>query len=302
MCNNTLEDAYKIAVKKKYDDEKGGKYFIYLSKPTRAKLRKLCWELFESKNMHQNDLNVFTVLLGLPFDITQKNKFKGTNDKFRPIETFFKGETDPLNIDAVDLAAVLVDFQPRPFSKFRLNPVIDNVEEVQEGKVQREIDEEEIGGNSKLPSENKNLDILENKPKNKKKPFERLFEKSKPVMLVTAVIFCLTAAVIYFGFIKKRCMQWSDNHYEIVNCDKPIEGNLNDVIQRDDNLINFRKIEVYDTTICFKPNRESIVWYSKTDNKVDFFNTDGKHPISKKPLKPVTQHIIDKYGTKTSKK
>nr|WP_294779321.1 hypothetical protein [uncultured Flavobacterium sp.] len=116
MNNNTLKQ-YKKAIRAKYEIEKEGKYFDYLYKPSRGKLRDLCWLIFEN-NPSQDDLNVFRNLLGLEFDHTKKNKFKEKKDKFRPIETFFKGETDPANIDVVNMAAILVDFQPRPFKKF----------------------------------------------------------------------------------------------------------------------------------------------------------------------------------------
>ncbi|WP_289662221.1 hypothetical protein [Flavobacterium panacagri] len=114
--NNTLEE-YKKAIKIKYELEKEGEHFDYLYNPSRGKLRDLCWLIFEN-NPTQDDLNVFKNLLCLDFDHSKKNKFKEQKDKFRPIETFFKGETDPSNIDAINLAAVIVDFQPRPFKKF----------------------------------------------------------------------------------------------------------------------------------------------------------------------------------------
>jgi len=88
-----------------------------LHKPSRGKLRDFCWLIFES-NPTQDDLNVFRNLFSLDFDHTKKKKFKEQKDKFRPIETFFKGETDPVNIDAINMAAIMVDFQPRPFKKF----------------------------------------------------------------------------------------------------------------------------------------------------------------------------------------
>lgn len=116
MQNNTLEK-YKKAIRKKYEIEREGKYFDYLYKPSRGKLRDLCWLIFES-NASQDDLNVFRNLFSLDFDHTKKNKFKEKKDKFRPIETFFKGETDLTNIDAVNMAAIMVDFHPRPFKKF----------------------------------------------------------------------------------------------------------------------------------------------------------------------------------------
>ena len=116
MRNNTLNE-YKKAIKIKYEIEKKGKYFDYLHKPSRGKLRDFCWLIFE-KNPTQDDLNVFKNLFSLDFDHTKKKKFKEQKDKFRPIETFFKGETDPVNIDAINMAAIMVDFQPRPFKKF----------------------------------------------------------------------------------------------------------------------------------------------------------------------------------------
>lgn len=116
MNNNTLKQ-YKKAIRAKYEIEREGKYFDYLYKPSRGKLRDLCWLIFEN-NPTQDDLNVFKNLLGLDFDHTKKNKFKEKKDKFRPIETFFKGETDPANMDAINMAAILVDFEPRPFKKF----------------------------------------------------------------------------------------------------------------------------------------------------------------------------------------
>ncbi|MFB9076769.1 hypothetical protein ACFFLS_23860 [Flavobacterium procerum] len=114
--NKTLEE-YKKAIKIKYEIEKEGEYFDFLYSPSRGKLRDLCWLIFEN-NPTRDDLNIFRNLFCLDFDYTQKNKFKDQKDKFRPIETFFKGETDPSNIDAINLAAVMVDFQPRPFKKF----------------------------------------------------------------------------------------------------------------------------------------------------------------------------------------
>lgn len=116
MSNNTLEK-YKKAIRAKYEIEKEGEYFDYLYSPSRGKLRDFCWLIFEN-NATQDDLNVFRNLFSLDFDHTKKNKFKEQRDKFRPIETFFKGETDPSNIDAINLAAIMVDFQPRPFKKF----------------------------------------------------------------------------------------------------------------------------------------------------------------------------------------
>lgn len=129
MNNNTL-DQYKKAIRNKYEIEKEGEYFDYLYSPSRGKLRDFCWLIFEN-NATQDDLNVFRNLFSIDFDYTKKKKFKEQKDKFRPIETFFKGETDPTNIDAINLAAVMVDFQPRPFKNFNKMCRIEDAKQVE---------------------------------------------------------------------------------------------------------------------------------------------------------------------------
>ncbi|KAF2509390.1 hypothetical protein EYY60_13510 [Flavobacterium zhairuonense] len=154
--NNTLEE-YKKAIKIKYELEKEGKHFDYLFSPSRGKLRDLCWLIFEN-NPTQDDLNVFKNLLCLDFDHTKKNKFKEQKDKFRPIETFFKGETDPSNIDAINLAAILVDFQPRPFKKFNEKCRIEEAKMAKNAeriKSTAEIENEVIESKSFVKNENK---------------------------------------------------------------------------------------------------------------------------------------------------
>ncbi|TPG32926.1 hypothetical protein [Flavobacterium pectinovorum] len=116
MRTNTLKE-YKKAIRIKYEIEREREYFDYLNSPSRGKLRDFCWLIFED-NPTEDDLKVFKNLFSIDFDPAKKKKFKEQKDKFRPIETFFKGETDPSNIDAINMAAILVDFEPRPFKKF----------------------------------------------------------------------------------------------------------------------------------------------------------------------------------------
>ncbi len=140
--HHTLEE-YKKAIKIKYETEKEAEHFDYLYNPSRGKLRDLCWLIFEN-NPTKDDLNVFRNLFCLDFDHTKKNKFKEQKDKFRPIETFFKGETDPLNIDAINLAAVIVDFQPRPFKKFNEKCRIEEAKQIEIANKAVEIEDKVI--------------------------------------------------------------------------------------------------------------------------------------------------------------
>jgi len=107
----------------------------------------------------------------------------------------------------------------------------------------------------------------------------------------------LIGAVIYFAFLKKHCMQWSEDHYEVVDCSQKDEVVLNEIIPLDEDLLDFRKLKGCDTTRCFMENGDAFVWYSKTANGIDFFNDNGngKHPVTKRALRPVTQYIVGKY-------
>lgn len=177
--NNTLE-AYKKAIKIKYEIEKEGEYFDFLYSPSRGKLRDLCWLIFED-NPTQDDLNVFRNLLCLDFDHTQKNKFKDQKDKFRPIETFFKGETDPSNIDAINLAAVIVDFQPRPFKKFNEKCRIEEAKQMKSVVKEVTVEIENSGIEKKVLVENEHEESKE-VPKKRNSLFDLADEFSKKIV------------------------------------------------------------------------------------------------------------------------
>jgi hypothetical protein len=305
MHNNTFED-YKKAVKNKYEKEKNGSHFNYLNNPTRAKLRNLCWEIFEEQQTDQNDLNVFSSLLGLTFDLTKKNKFEEQIDKFRPIETFFKGETDPTNIDAVNLAAILVDFHPRPFNKFRAKGITEDKIQIENSNVPQSF----IG---KDENEDKNGDEFKDSPVNStpvhfSTNLNDGFLGKKPQNLIqiiigTAAVFCLGFALSHSVFQKEQCMQWSNDHYEKVDCalDKNNIVHFNTKRPLDESLLELKKITICDTTVYFV-NDQATIWYVKSGDTIEYFNGPGFHPLTRKTLRPITNYILNKYVKKISGK
>ncbi|MXO05225.1 hypothetical protein [Flavobacterium sp. HBTb2-11-1] len=201
--NNTLEE-YKKAIKIKYEIEKEGEYFDFLYHPSRGKLRDLCWLIFED-NPTQDDLKVFRNLLCVDFDYTQKNKFKNQKDKFRPIETFFKGETDPSNIDAINLAAVIVDFQPRPFKKFNEKCRIEEAKQIKNviENVTAEIDGSGIEKTVLLKNENQESKEVPKK-RNLMLNFKDLFSKKVAQKIYPRKI--ITIAVGAVALISSACL------------------------------------------------------------------------------------------------
>jgi len=325
MPNNTFED-YKIAVKNKYEEVKNGEYFVYLNNPTRGRLRNLCWELFLQENRNQDDLNVFSSLLGLAFDVTKKNKFDEQIDKFRPIETYFKGETDPANVEAVNLAAILVDFKARPFNKFRIQNLYKDEIENHDGNSyeilnpeRQEIDSTEILEKflDKKESEKgiekgiviqkgiedvKERTIEEVKPETnainafvsiKENPPSKLKGKIRKTIIGLAIVLCIGFAVIFFAFPEKGCMQWSGDHYDLVDCN--LKAPENNIVLLDPSQINLKRIKVCDTTPFFK-NEKAIVFYVRCNGSIECFNQIGYHPENtSRFLRPITDHIIQRY-------
>jgi hypothetical protein len=277
MENNTLED-YKIAVKAKYEIEKRGTHSSVLISPSRARLRSLCLEIFKS-NQNQNDLNVFSSFFRFDFSPSCSGKLKEQTDKFRPIETFLKGDTNLVDVEAINLAAILVDFQPRPFLKFSKSDWNKDAAKMKE-----------FPG---LHKKNEEIHTLKHTEQSHKNTFLEKISKKMVLIVLIVLSFAFTS---YFVFQKKQCMQWSDDHYELVDCELSTNDlvNFNTIKPLDKNLIDLKKINVCDTTVFFK-NGEAIIWYTKTENGIEFFNTHGRHPENDNALKPVTHYILNKY-------
>lgn len=83
-------------------------------------------------------------------------------------------------------------------------------------------------------------------------------------------------------------------YYVAVDCtsDKVRIGEF--IIPIDKNLMKLKKLDLKNKLIFFK-NDKPLVWYYKHDGEVELFNSPGFHPETGKPLKPITQYIIDKY-------
>ncbi|WP_162927250.1 hypothetical protein [Flavobacterium anhuiense] len=330
MNNNTLEDLYKKAIKEKYEEVKNGDDFYFLNAPTRGKLNKLCWEKFANNDMHSNDLNVFNSLLGLSFDISSKKKFKQETDLFRPVEKFFKGETDPDKIDVVDMAAILVDFNPRPFNKFRkeidpenlklieelrntkhykpeISPVgfsdeveIENFadsknEEVEIDKSEKVEKEEEVKHEEVQQDENQNWETITTGIVDASPPAnggKDVWRDGIKKYFLIIVFLTVLSVIMYLSMSQKDCMQWRGDRYEKI--ERSDEGYCDTYY--DARYFNLRKIDVCDTTKFFDDNGRAKVFYIKIGDSIECYNQSAPYPENtQRFLKPITKHMIDKY-------
>jgi hypothetical protein len=279
-------EVYKEAIKAKFEEEKNGIYSSFFISPSRAKLRQLCEEKLKN-SINLEDLNSFKFLFGFEFDASNKNKLQANTDKFRPIETFLKGETDLTDLNAINLAAMLVGFQPRPFRIFASKDGFN--ESVTLIKTQSSI-KTDVEENKSIISlkETNQLDY------SIKKNFKRKISIGILSLIGVSAIGYTAKDIIA---PEPQCMQWQKNHYEIVDCQSDNSNGFmsqSEIVPFNENQSQLIKIEVTDTTTFFK-NGKPLYWYCKVNGEPEFFNSYGLHPETNKALRPVSEYIVDKY-------
>lgn len=288
MNKNTVED-YKKLVKAKYEEAKTAEFSGFLTMPSPAELKKLCLVLFD-KGINKPDREILDMFFEFNDKTSKRKQIEYFDvDKLRPISNFLKGKTETTRIINLDLIAVFVNFNPRPYKNFMSG----NKEELTDGFVINEFSNRE--GVAK--EDKKEVEIFE------------AFKKgsiSKKITLALSSV--LVFSLMGYGFMSiffpnKDCLVWVKNHYEAVEYDK-----VKDVVQvspyNQTLLDNFKKITVCDTTTFFRNGNYDIpqVWYGKSPNKeqYEYFNQPGLHPVTGKTLKPITKYIIEKYIRKPS--
>jgi hypothetical protein len=269
-------DVYKKAIKTKYEDAKSGDYANFLLRPTDAKLRDLCILIYR-ENTNREDLNIFRNFFGFDFEAGCLNKIKNETGKFKPLQTFLNGKTAlaEYNYDGADMIAVLVNYKNRPYRKFM----------DKEGIEEESPDPQKNTVQAKIPARQKTVSITGNRK------YVKLY---KPAIVLVCLV---VAGILVDAFcFKKQCMQWQNDHYELVDCKLSMPGyeGINKVHGYDPNQFNMRKIKVTPKTVFFV-NRQPMVWYHKQNNIIEYFNMPGFHPITNKPLKEITPGMIQNH-------
>jgi hypothetical protein len=273
---NTFED-YIVAVKSKYEVEKDKIYSDFLLKPSPAQLREFCL-LIHDNGLTNKDREVFELFFKTKPDQVLRKLIENVDvEKFRKICNFLNGKSLTTSQNSLNLIAILVNYEFRPFSYFLKSEI--NLENQKINK--RKKEEEPFRGNE--------INRADGKKNLKKKIAIGLFG----LIGIGSVGYAGKSIV----FSEPECMQWQKNHFEVVDCQSEKQKGFmmqSEIIPFNENQSQLFKIEVSDTTTFFK-NEKPLYWYCKVNGKPEFFNTHGIHPETGKALKPVSQYIIDKY-------
>ncbi|NNT71682.1 hypothetical protein HKT18_05570 [Flavobacterium sp. IMCC34852] len=276
MKKNTFK-SYKEAILERYSLAQLEDLSGILATPTPAQLRDFC-SMKCDKDLTKADEELMKAFFETKPDESLKHSISRCNiDKFKPIISFLKREKDTENQIRVGLAAIIIDFNPRPYAKY--------LGMAKDGKVSR----------TPLPT-NQVFTEKENKPTT------TLYKRV--LYLILGFISLLSIGYVLKSFIapEKQCMQWQKDHYEVMECDSKVNSlyATNSIKPIDEKLLDFKKIEVNNKTLFFEKGK-AIVWYCKiSDTEIDYFNGsgDGYHPVLNKSLRPITKYIIDKYVPK----
>lgn len=291
---------YLKAITIKVPIAKNGIQARFIQKITLVSLKKYCIFLID-EGLNNADDQTFRLF----FNVAKEDNLKlgiqkFDNDKLRPIKSFLDGKTEAPSHPILEMIAILIDFNPRPFNKYLKSDCLDNnISTIEnfaaEGKL---IDESKEGirlsMHTNIPK-NEKIIINETNTNNKR--------RIKQIGIAAIVILCLfgvgysTKDILY---PKKQCMQWEYDHFEMVYCDTKINsfGKITTLVPYNDIEFNLKRIFPNKETSFFLKGKP-LVWYSKINNdSILYYNNHGFDPNTGKPLKPITLYIIEKYINK----
>lgn len=227
-------------------------------------------------------------------------------DKFKPVINFLKGITTNPDDKHVHLAALLVDFQHRPYEVGKDYTLVGNQEYKTECKASVQNDEktdcnlsavENLKDGSLKETEVDSAPSSRVKGKDKGSVSRLLYIPHVNMRVVSPIIllFSLAAIVVYTlssgSGNSKQCMYWKEDHYEAVACDALMEKNVYKIALDTFLLEHFKKITRVDTI-----TERSIgkIWYLKHRNAFEFFTVGGEHPVHRRKLSRLSSYIFKK--------
>ncbi|WPR71325.1 hypothetical protein SLW70_15535 [Flavobacterium sp. NG2] len=285
MRKNTLED-YKKRIKAKYEIAIQEDSSVLLNTP--AVMRDLCLSMC-NEGLSVHDEKIFRTFFELNQTEDLRKGIVNCNIAlFRPIRSFLKSEKNTENLMRIEVAAILVDFQPRPYSKFyKIN-----------SSKEEEVSDTSL---SKISIETKKVEVISNDVLTKTLPaFVQKFNFMAKLGWIAGGVVMLSVLGYFIKtnfYPKKQCMEWVGTHYEEVDCDKDKLGFLasSAIVPINENAKELRKLDCNQKLVFFK-NEKPLIWYCKYDGEVELYDRPGFHPITGKPLKPITNYMINKYN------
>ncbi|WP_142683501.1 hypothetical protein [Chitinophaga polysaccharea] len=289
---------YQSLVLKDYQEKKAGNALsLRLRSPTPAQIRDECIAVCEER-YQAKDEQVLRTFFGKRDDVAGYILAirKHDTDRFKPLVNYLRGQVASTDQKNTELLAWLINFEPRPF---QLGKKYDAAGAGPELTEEEKEEEEQEAVTGKVDKSGTNVGVM--------KMFEHVPEKAKPgsknrVIIILAFLIIFIGSGSYWLLNRKpskivltgkeSCMYWAGDHYEPVSCNQKFKDTL--VVALDSVMLHrFKKITKPDT---ITGRAKGYVWYVKVDEGIEFYTSDGYHPIyHQKRLRPLTDYIIYKY-------
>lgn len=109
-------------------------------------------------------------------------------------------------------------------------------------------------------------------------------------------LFLLGAFWLFLNITKREWMIWETDHYEKIEFQEDFFNSGRLKLYNEQVFTVFKRISPGCNTVFFNEKGEAMVWYGKNENKeYEYYSSEGKHPITGKPLKPITAYMVQKY-------
>lgn len=291
-------EKYKTEIIKQFAYAKENDVIGIFNNLTPAECRDYFILLYDNKKLTEDDKSVMRSFFKAKEGENLKILINNCKlSSFRPVISFLKEEKKSEHKVRINLAAILVDFEKRPFSRFskefdQITDLVNNSNENDKTEINHSDQNDEKKDGEKIS-------IIEIPPV---KPtiviiIKDWFQKNNKSLFIGAI----SLVTIIFGInhfkYENGCMAWMKDHYEEIDCNALNENPNLIIVAKDDNLIqNFKKIIPCDTT-KYERNGRTCLWYGKSlEGKYEFFTALYFHPETGITLKKVTSTIMKNYG------
>jgi hypothetical protein len=289
------KETYQRKILQGYQESFGGRTAHYLSNPTPGNVKKAVLEM-AGLQLVAADSQILVKGLNLDSEkpLLEQIKKKVTDD-FKTLSKFLKNETKDTDHTNLDLIAVLIDFNPRPFSKFKTHWKEEaSTSFAKEEKTKATLVEDNVGENFSVE------ELLESKILKQEKP--KTGKRGSLLKLGIVVMFTFLILTVIYLFISKEektCIAWMGEKYETVPCNTQFLDQKRIIVQVNNGVVNindFRQIVPNNQTTFYDNAGNPKIWYANNETgSPEFFNQRGNHPITHAPLKPVPMQLVAHY-------
>ncbi len=286
---------YCSAVKQKYEQEKSKKYEGFLFDPTPAKLRDLCLIFFDV-GLRKRDEEVFESFFKPKEESGLRKAIEKVDvEKLRTVCNFLKGNSKNTNSNVLNLIAVLVDFESRPFSNFVHSDGVEN-SHPEESKVENNREEND---EDEKPSPFFLVDTTKEHKVETVRKQSNNWSRNGVIALTSIGVLAIGYTAKNMIFPTKECMKWCEDHYELVDCIQETQGveSYGTIVPYDEREFKRRELSICDTTEFFVDgnSKKPKVWYDKEKDGLRCFNMNGVNPETGDHLRPMTVYMIGKH-------